>query len=184
MGSSKRVPPSPLEPWQPDRRARRRRPRTLREGRSRRRRRPGSDGLLVILTPQDMTDPTAPPSGSRPTPKVTGKPVLASWMGGPAVAAGDLDPERAGIPTFAYPDTAARAFTYMWKYTYNLRSIYETPEPARRGQPDRRAGEELIDRGVRDSGRTILTEFESKQILAAYGIPTVETRVAAAPTRP
>ena len=28
-------------------------------------------------------------------------------------------------------------------------------------------------------GRTLLTEVESKQLLAAYGIPSVETRVAA-----
>ena len=37
---------------------------------------------------------------------------------------------RAGIPTFDYPDTAARVFDHMWRYTCNLRSIYETPELA------------------------------------------------------
>src|SRR5215218_4838488 len=141
---------------------------------------PESDGLLVILTPQDMTDPTATAEGLAPYAQSTRKPVLASWMGGPAVAAGDSILDGAGIPTFDYPDAAARAFTNMWKYTYNLRGIYETPEPAQDEGADRRRAQEIIDR-VRDSGRTILTEFEAKEILAAYGIPTVQTRVARSP---
>jgi len=141
---------------------------------------PQSDGLLVILTPQDMTDPTATAERLAPYANGTSKPVLASWMGGPAVAAGESILNGAGIPTFAYPDTAARAFTNMWKYTYNLRSIYETPEPAEGEGADRGRVEEIVDH-VRDSGRTILTEFEAKQVLAAYGIPTVQTEVARSP---
>jgi acetyltransferase len=141
---------------------------------------PQSDGLLVILTPQDMTDPTATAERLAPYANGTSKPVLASWMGGPAVAAGESILNGAGIPTFAYPDTAARAFTNMWKYTYNLRSIYETPEPAEDEGAHRGRVEEIVDH-VRDSGRTILTEFEAKQVLAAYGIPTVRTEVARSP---
>src|SRR5918911_2613534 len=80
----------------------------------------GSDGLLVILTPQDMTDPTTTAERLAPYANSTSKPVLASWMGGPAVAAGESILDGAGIPTFDYPDTAAPAFTNMGKYTYNL----------------------------------------------------------------
>jgi acetyltransferase len=141
---------------------------------------PESDGLLVILTPQDMTDPTATAERLAPYAQSTRKPVLASWMGGPAVAAGDSILNGSGIPTFDYPDAAARAFTNMWKYTYNLRSIYETPEPAEDERADRDRVEETIAR-VRGAGRTILTEFEAKVVLAAYGIPTVETKVASSP---
>jgi acetyltransferase len=138
---------------------------------------PESDGLLVVLTPQDMTDPTATAERLAPYARSTKKPVLASWMGGVEVAAGESILNGAGIPTFDYPDTAARAFTNMWKYTYNLRAIYETPEPTGDAGTDRKRVEDIIGR-VRDSGRTILTEFEAKQVLAAYGIPTVETEVA------
>jgi acetyltransferase len=138
---------------------------------------PESDGLLVVLTPQDMTDPTATAERLAPYARSTKKPVLASWMGGAEVAAGESILNGAGIPTFDYPDTAARAFTNMWKYTYNLRGIYETPEPAEHNGADSDRAEEIIGH-VRDSGRTILTEFEAKQVLAAYGIPTVDTEVA------
>jgi acetyltransferase len=138
---------------------------------------PESDGLLVVLTPQDMTDPTATAERLVPYAKKTGKPVLASWMGGVEISGGESVLNGAGIPTFEFPDAAARAFTNMWRYTYNLRGIYETPEHADETDADRDAAEDLIA-SVRDSGRTILTEFEAKKLLAAYGIPTVETEVA------
>jgi len=138
---------------------------------------PESDGLLVVLTPQDMTDPTATAESLIPYAKKTGKPLLASWMGGAEISAGESVLNGAGIPTFEFPDAAARAFTNMWRYTYNLRGIYETPEPTDEAGADREAVEDLIA-DVRDSGRTILTEFEAKKLLAAYGIPTVETEVA------
>jgi acetyltransferase len=138
---------------------------------------PESDGLLVVLTPQDMTEPTETSEALVPYANDTNKPVLASWMGGTEVAAGTSILNGAGIPTFDYPDDAARAFTNMWRYTNNLRGIYETPRFADDAGVDRDRAEEIIS-GVREAGRTILTEFESKALLAAYGIPTVETRVA------
>jgi acetyltransferase len=139
-----------------------------------------SDGLLVILAPQGMTDPAQVAERLRPIAQSPDKPLLASWMGGAAVAAGEAILNGAGIPTFGYPDTAARAFDYMWRYTYNLRGLYETPvladEPESAGAA--RLQVEAILSGARGAGRTLLTEFESKQILALYGIPTLETRVA------
>ncbi len=137
---------------------------------------PNSDCMLVILTPQDMTDPTQIAEQLKPYANMGGKPVLASWMGGPEVAAGESILNAAGIPTFAYPDTAARMFTHMWHYSANLRSLYETPVLAPT-TPERTRAEKIIQ-DARQGGRTILTEFESKQVLAAYGIPIVETRVA------
>lgn len=137
---------------------------------------PESDGLLVVLTPQDMTDSTATAEALAPYAASTGKPVLASWMGGYEVAPGESILNGAGIPTFDYPDAAARAFTNMWRYQYNLRGIYETPRLAE-GEVDHERARRLLD-GVRGAGRTLLTEYEAKELLAAYGIPTVETRVA------
>ncbi len=137
----------------------------------------GSDGLLVVLTPQDMTDPTATAERLERHAKTRGKPVLASWMGGESVSTGEEILNKAGMPTFDYPDTAARVFGHMWRYTYNLRGIYETPEFVEEDSIDRARVEEVIAT-ARDEGRTLLTEAEAKELLAAYGIPTVETRVA------
>ncbi|WP_263971789.1 bifunctional acetate--CoA ligase family protein/GNAT family N-acetyltransferase [Leptolyngbya ohadii] len=142
---------------------------------------PNSDGLLVILTPQAMTNPTQTAeylkNAASQNPSLKNKPLLASWMGGADVAAGEEILNRAGIYTFPYPDTAVQVFNYMGKYSYSLRGIYETPSLPSAGELDRSQAEAMI-RSIRESGRTLLTEFESKQLLAAYGIPVVETRVA------
>ncbi len=141
---------------------------------------PNSHGLLVILTPQAMTDPTQTAERLKPYAKLAGKPILASWMGGASVAAGEAILNTANIPVFPFPDTAARIFDYMWRYSYNLRGLYETPvlaEDSDQEAPDRALAEQIVDL-ARQSGRTILTEAESKRFLAAYRIPAVETRIA------
>jgi acetyltransferase len=141
---------------------------------------PNIDGLLGIICPQGMAGPTATAEHLKPYAHSTGKPVLASWMGGTDVAAGTDILNQAGIPTFQFPDTAARVFCYMWRYSYVLRGLYETP--VLRGEadegPDRARAQGLIE-NARRAGRTLLTEVESKQLLAAYGLPTVQTEVAA-----
>jgi acetyltransferase len=142
-----------------------------------------SDGMLIILTPQSMTDPTETAEQLRPYAQSTGKPVIASWMGGESVEEGEMILNRANMPTFPYPDTAARMFTYMVHYSENLRSLYETPSLPQSGNedaPNRKLAGQILN-GVRASGRTILTEYESKQLLSAYGIPTGETRIAINP---
>src|SRR5512133_2216804 len=140
---------------------------------------PNSDGLLVILTPQAMTDPTATAESLKAYAKSFDKPILASWSGGKEVAAGEAVLNKAGIPTFEYPDDAARAFTYMWQSMANLKTLYETPSlPDDDGAgPDREAAKAIIDH-ARETGRDLLTEAESKQLLAAYGIPTTPTLIA------
>jgi acetyltransferase len=141
---------------------------------------PNSDGLLVILAPQGMTDPAHVAESLKAHASVHGKPVLASWMGGKSVAEGVAILNAANIPTFSYPDTAARAFTYMWKYTYNLRGLYETPvlSDAEDSLGEARSQVKSFLEGIRAAGRTMLTEAESKHVVALYGIMTVETRLA------
>ncbi len=141
---------------------------------------PNSDGLLVILVPQAMADPVQVAESLKTYAK-TVKPVLASWMGGTSVAAGEAVLNAAGIPTFSYPDTAARAFTYMWRYSYNLRGLYETPVLSDHSEMESasriKAAQFIAD--ARRQGRVLLNELESKHLLSLYGIPTVETRAAA-----
>jgi acetyltransferase len=141
---------------------------------------PASDGLLVTLAPQGMTNPAEVAKLLAPYAHEQNKPLLASWMGGEAVAEGESILSASGIPTFSYPDTAARAFDYMWSYSEHLRALYETPAVADTlagAQTRRRKAEKLISR-ILSQGRTLLTEVESKELLALYGIPTVPTRVA------
>jgi acetyltransferase len=140
---------------------------------------PECDGLLAILAPQAMTDPTETALKLTDDLRLSDKPILANWMGGSQVKIGIDILNSHGIPTFAYPDSAARTFQYMWQYSDALRALYETPS-FNHADDDRAATKPATDvlQHVLKSGRTLLTEAESKRLLAAYGIPTVETAVA------
>jgi acetyltransferase len=137
---------------------------------------PNSDGLLVVLTPQAMTDPTHTAECLKKFAR-SQRPILASWMGGSSVEGGLSILARANIPAFPYPDTAAKVFLYMWRYSYNLRGLYETPSLTEIAGGGKQSAHAIIE-SARSAGRTILTEFESKQVLAAYDIPAVRTEVA------
>ena len=141
---------------------------------------PDSDGLLVILTPQAMTDPTQTAEKVKACAQAATKPVLASWMGGTDVKAGETILNHHRIPTYLYPDSAAQVFNLMWQYGYNLQGIYETPVlPSQAdGTPNYPLVKEIIQSAL-TGDRTILTELEAKDILSAYGIPVVRTEVAA-----
>jgi acetyltransferase len=148
---------------------------------------PNSDGALVILTPQAMTEPTQIAEElkdfietSQQKNGKSSKPILASWMGGAEVMAGEAILNSARIPTYAYPDSAARVFNYMWQSNYALKAIYETPSLAEDwdgAPPDRTAVTQILEQ-ARAEGRTLLTEVESKQVLAAYHLPTIPTLTA------
>ena len=136
-----------------------------------------NDGLLAILTPQAVTESSATAGKLRSFGKLKTKPFLASWIGGTGVAPGAAILNGANIPTFEYPDAAARAFCAMWRYSRNLDALYETPALSE-GVGIKKANAEKIIHRARNAGRTLLTEVESKEILAAYGIPVVQTRIA------
>jgi acetyltransferase len=136
-----------------------------------------ADGMLIILTPQSMTDPTKTAEYLKPYANI-GKPVIASWMGGEEIRAGEQVLAQAGIPNFPFPDTAVRLFNYMWKYSYSLRGLYQVPNAAEDADGFDRETAQTIIETVRAQGRQILTETESKAVLAAYDIPTIPMAIA------
>jgi acetyltransferase len=141
---------------------------------------PHSDGLLVILTPQAMTDPTRTAETLVAFAEVHDIPVLASWIGGKSIAAAETILNQASIPTFPYPDDAAKVFNYMWRFSASLRNLYDTPTVVGAPEEDplrRQRVEQIVERAGRE-GRTLLTEIESKEVLAAYSIPTIPMQIA------
>ena len=141
---------------------------------------PGVDGVLVILAPQAGTDPAGTASAIDAPARASRRPILASWMGGEEVAEGAAILNRAGIPTFPYPDTAARVFTAMARHDANIRALYETPTlpPESEDEAARRlAADEVIVRALLD-GRAALDEAEAAQVLAAHGLDLAPARLA------
>ncbi|MBI1884176.1 MAG: bifunctional acetate--CoA ligase family protein/GNAT family N-acetyltransferase [Chlamydiae bacterium] len=142
-----------------------------------------SDGLLLILAPQAMTEPTQTAQQIKDhLPKID-KPILASWMGGVDVAKGQNILSEAHIPHFSYPDTAVRIFNYMWQHQQHLKNLYETPTfslETDKMSSQKSKIEKMIQKIYRQN-RTLLTELEAKEILSEYQIPTVQTRHAQNP---
>jgi acetyltransferase len=138
---------------------------------------PNNDALLIIVTPQAMTESMATAERLTLLASTHQKPILACWMGGDAVAEAEALLNACGIPTFTQPDAAAHAFCLMAQYSSNLRGLYETPvlvtDSHNEAHPER---VENILREARETGRTLLTEIEAKAILSSYGILVVETR--------
>jgi acetyltransferase len=139
---------------------------------------PGTDGVLAILTPQAMTDATVTAQKIvASSARATGKPILASWMGGARVDHGEVILKHAGIPTFKYPDRAVSAFNNMCRYSNNLNASDEALSPSL-DCPSVVGGRERAENiitAVRRANRTLLTAHESQEVLAAYDIPIVET---------
>jgi len=139
---------------------------------------PENDGVLVILTPQAMTDPVGTAKQVVLLAKGGGKPLFTSWMGGPGVEGGREILRRANVPCFDFPDSACRIYNALCGYNSNLEALYETPDFFEDSYvPQRQVVQDLLQK-VRAQKRTLLTEIESKAILIAYGIPTVETEAA------
>ncbi len=130
------------------------------------------DAVLVILTPQAMTDPTASARAIAGLLETTSKPVLAAWLGGESMTEGVRVLNEAGVSTYDTPEQAVSAFMTLVSYSRNLSALYETPRDIRVDLPqDRR---ELHDRFTEKYFRTstVLAEDASKELLEAYGIPT------------
>ena len=112
---------------------------------------PNADGLLVIMTPQGMTNPALIAEKLTRFAKLDGKPILASWMGGAEAAQGEAMLNRAGIPTFPFPDTAVRAFPlHVEVQLQPARAVRNAGAAGFGRDPTRRRPREVIDACARE----------------------------------
>jgi len=137
---------------------------------------PNCDGLLVLMTPSAMKHPQRAAELLVELGGSSSKPILLSYMSTLDAAAAQATAARACIPTFSSPAIAARVFRYMWRYSYDLQALYETPitHPGGEGFAGRKISRELLE-SVRREGRISLSHEESSRLLLAYGIETRDT---------
>jgi acetyltransferase len=132
-------------------------------------------GLLVILSPQAMTDPTATARQLMPFARLEGIPILTCWLGGAEVREGRRILSAASIPTYASPEGAIGAFLKMVQYRRNQELLYETPQVLHaEWSPDTERVRRVLD-VARAEGRNLLSEVEAKEVLTAYDIPVTPT---------
>lgn len=141
-----------------------------------------TDAVLAIFTTQGVTDPTEVAKALVNMVPPHSKTIFACWMGEQDVQAGRELLEVAQIPHFRYPESAVDVFMKMYHYSHNLKLLQETPSAMPSYfQPDKTNASHLIH-SILDEGRYQLMEFEAKQLLQIYNIPTAPYQVVHSPT--
>ncbi|MFQ5538634.1 MAG: GNAT family N-acetyltransferase [Gemmatimonadota bacterium] len=111
-----------------------------------------------------------------------GKTLLTSWVGAGTTAPALKIFADAGIPSFDTPEQAIRAFMELVEYGVRQDLLLETPPSLPEAfQPDPERATRIIEEALAQ-GREWLTEPEAKEVIDAYGIPTVATYAAATPS--
>jgi acetyltransferase len=147
---------------------------------------PNVDALLVMACPTALASPRDSAAAVADTIRQlaargeAGKPVLTSWLGDH-----DAGPARdilraAGIATYDTPADAVCSLGYLTGYSAAQRALLRTPSSAPALPCDPEAARDIL-RKAAAAGRTTLSEPEAKSVLAAFGVPVVETAVARSP---
>ncbi len=140
------------------------------------------DGVLVILTPQAMTDPTQAARAVAEAARKSEKPVVTCWMGEEQVREARMLFRGAGIPTFRTPEPAVELFSHISAYYRNQKLLMQTPASISDHIAPRLESARLIIETALAEGRKALNEMESKALLAAFRIPIAQTVIARSPS--
>lgn len=129
------------------------------------------DGMLVMLTPQSMTDPAGCADAVIEAAKESTKPVLTCWMGAKLVAEGRQRFAKAGVPQFKSPENAVEAFGYLACYRRNQKALLQAPGPlSPQDEPDVEGAKLIIEHAIAQRRHTLSTA-EAKAVLRAFQIP-------------
>ncbi len=140
------------------------------------------DAILVMNAPSAIAPPVEAARGIVDiVTSQTQLPILTSWLGGEAAGRARQVFAREGIPSYETPEHAIRAFMHLVRYRRNLEILTQVPPSLPTDFTPAVESARSTIAAVRGVGRELLTEPEAKQVLAAYGIPVVETRVAETP---
>ncbi|GAB4180509.1 MAG: GNAT family N-acetyltransferase [Rhodocyclaceae bacterium] len=138
----------------------------------------GVDGVLTILTPQAMSEPDEAASAVIEVASKTDKPLVTCWMGETRVREARARFKAAGIPTFRTPEPAVELFSHISAFYRNQRLLMQTPAPlSHLASPNVESARLVIETALAER-RGVLTEMESKALLAAFRIPIASTVVA------
>jgi acetyltransferase len=132
------------------------------------------DGVLVLLTPQAMTDATRTAEAVIAASRNARKPVLAAWLGETSVAQARTRLSEAGIPDFPSPERAVDAFAMLNQYRRTRLLAQEVPGPEH-GQtpPDTDTARRVIAAALA-RGEGMMEGDDLRQVLAAFHIPVTQ----------
>lgn len=145
---------------------------------------PDQDAILVMNCPTGVaSNVDAADAVIRVRSETRGRqtPLLGCWMGEATAEVPRRKLSEDGLPNYETPDEAVSAFMQLVEYRRNQDALLQTPTAGSAlGDQPARIAREIIALVIAE-GRSVLTEPEAKALLAAYGIPVVETRTAKSP---
>ncbi len=138
---------------------------------------PEVDGVLFMHAPSAIVPSAQIAEACVPLLAQAGKPVLTAWLGGSTVEAARQSFTGAGLSWYPTPERAVAAWQQLVQYHRGQQALLQLPD----AQPreivvHRERAESLLRRALAD-GQEWLDEAEAKDVLQAYGIPTVPTRM-------
>jgi acetyltransferase len=138
----------------------------------------GSDALLFIHAPTAIVPSEEIARACAPLIRRSQRNVFACWLGGDSVRKAHALFSAEGIPAYATPEEAVGGFLQLVEYRRRQDLLLQVP-PSVAGEfaSDATAARRVIESAL-DDGRALLSETEAKSVLAAYGVPVVETRTA------
>jgi acetyltransferase len=134
---------------------------------------PSVNGILLVYTPQGNARPDEMASLVAGVAKGSQKPVITVLMGGETVEGGRAIFQAAAVPCYNTPEEAVRTYMSMYQYARNLELLYETPAELPIDVAPPKHNLQAMLRRVAASGRTVLTEEESKRFITTYGFPVI-----------
>ncbi|HBC07989.1 MAG TPA: GNAT family N-acetyltransferase, partial [Rhodospirillaceae bacterium] len=140
-----------------------------------------ADAVLVMHAPTATASSTAAAQAVIDVARETKAPVLANWVGQEAVAPARKMLRDAGVPTYDTPGEAIGAFMHLITYKRNQETLTETPTSLPAQFNPATAVARVMIEGHLASGDAMMSEPAAKSVLAAYGIPTVETHIVTTP---
>ncbi len=136
------------------------------------------DGLIVLFSPQAVSQPLETAKAVVESVRNSGKPVLVSWMGESFVEPARQYFAKNGIPSYRTPEEAVRVFHYLYSYSENRSLLYQTPrEIPIKAKADSKLVRKIFESYKKDKN-PVLSENDSKRVLAQYGIPVNRTLIA------
>ena len=138
---------------------------------------PNVDGIMIVLTPQAMTEIEETAAAVVQLSQSIDKPILACFMGEASLEKAINTLVKNGVPNYPFPERAALAFQAMSSY----REIKSRPEPEFTSfEADRESVRALFDRVLAEE-RVTIGDFESREVLKAYHLRLPESEMAENP---
>ncbi len=142
---------------------------------------PQSDAVLLIHAPTAIVPSDAIAAACVPVARAAQRNVLSCWLGAAAVEKARRTFIEAGLPSYDTPEDAVYAFLKMAEFRRNQESLMQIPPSGPTDFSTDADAARTIVREALNGGREMLTEVEAKEVLRAYGIPALTTRIATSP---